>query len=186
MSSLHIGLGVRLLGRSGACAGGRIGASVGNVDAALSTPAPSLRSFTTQPYKQSTVCGTIRRHGILRPFTPTAISLRYNSSSPNSAKPASPALIASESQQPAGKDSRSAFAKFRASLSLADQSHVTSEESATSGVKKLLNLARPESRQLGIAVGLVSLSISVCVYDGAEGQAERRRNECLNLPSASS
>ena len=160
MSSHHVGLGVRLFRRGGACAGGRIG-TMRNVDLPTSTSRSmiSMRQYSTIRASTS-VCGTIRLSGLSRYISPATLQQqRYNSSSPNTAKPASPALIASESRQPAEKDvkdNRSAFAKFRASLSLADQGNVTSEESATSGVKKLLNLARPEARQLGIAVGLVS------------------------------
>jgi hypothetical protein len=163
MSSLHFGLGVRVWGRHGACAGRGAG-GLKNVDLPTTISASQSRkqsrSYTTN--RSTFVCGTIRSSGLLRYTSPvSALQCRHNSSSsPNTAKPATPAILSvSESRQPANREikgTRSAFAKFRASLSLADQGNVTSEESASSGVKKLLNLAKPEARQLGIAVGLVS------------------------------
>ena len=156
MSSLYVGLGVRTLGRSTVSAGAAHG-GLRSLISATRPSTPAFRSFTTKSSLESRICVSSRWSVVSSRISSQCTSTRYNSSSPNSAAPASPAIISSESKQPADTDKRSTFAKFRASLSLADQGNVTSEESATSGVKKLLNLARPESRQLSMAVGLVSL-----------------------------
>lgn len=95
--------------------------------------------------------------------SPNLAPARYNSSSsPTSAEPASPTIVTSPStsQEPTtptpAQPRRSLLARLTSSVSLANEKSPTAEESSSSSVKKLLLLAKPESRQLGIAVGLVS------------------------------
>ncbi|KAK1921914.1 ATP-binding cassette transporter [Papiliotrema laurentii] len=100
--------------------------------------------------------------------SPNLAPARYNSSSsPTSAEPASPTIVTSPStsQEPTtptpAQPRRSLLARLTSSVSLANEKSPTAEESSSSSVKKLLLLAKPESRQLGIAVGLLVVSSSV-------------------------
>ena len=113
------------------------------------------RYITTIPQCSKRPIGRL----VLTPYTPL---LRYNSSSsPTSSKPAQPTLTTSPStsQTAHERSSKSLYSRFTSAISLANEKGPATEESSSSSVKKLVLLAKPESRQLSIAVGLVSFKL---------------------------
>ena len=146
--------GVRILGRAGSCAAGGIRMSP--------TRAASSQLRWLSTYQRSSRLGSV---SLSLPLSTARVAhlpstgRRHNSSdSPTSTRPAAPSPVPAPAHgQPSDDRSiRTAISRFAASLSLRNEKDVSKEESATSSVKKLLKLAKPESKPLTIAVGLVS------------------------------
>lgn len=155
MSSLRLGLhAVRLGQHRSTCGIGRIGR---RVEDDLSR---SIRSFASSSSSTSPLYFDRPSRSLDYPKRYIPSSRRYESTAPSSSKPAVPTSLApsSPAQQPdPDRPKQGAISRFTQLFSLAgDKSNASPEENASSSVKKLLSLARPEAGALSIGAGLVS------------------------------
>jgi hypothetical protein len=150
-----------------------------------------LSSFRIRAYHDTPSSGSIRNHiaSSTRPqprIPPLWIrKSRYNSSSSNNPPPATPPTSTkapATSLSPQASPSGSILSRLTSVISLTPVEKATpEEEKGSSSVRKLMELAKPEKKNLGIAVGLVSESLLdtwVSAWSWRCSHPSKRRRKC--------